>query len=215
MANNTFGLKWNDYCAALTNELEALRHDADFADVTLGCQGKKLSAHKVLLAACSPFFRELLRSNRCQHPIIVVRETSAYDLEAILKFMYHGEVSVAEADLDSFLKSAAALEISGLTEYETEMSNASGPSSRKKRKRQEDHPKMVAPTNGLVESMERGPEGLVEASMIEAETVVIAEHSVKHSTLETSAIVASELTEVAELDINGKPFPYLQLSYCH
>jgi hypothetical protein len=30
-------------------------------DVTLGTEGKKLPAHKMLLSACSPYFRELLK----------------------------------------------------------------------------------------------------------------------------------------------------------
>jgi hypothetical protein len=35
--------------------------DKDFVDVTLGTEGKKLPAHKMLLSACSPYFRELLK----------------------------------------------------------------------------------------------------------------------------------------------------------
>ncbi len=59
-----------------------------------------------LLRGCSPL----------QHPIVILRETSAADLEAILEFVYHGEVSVEEAQLESFLRSARVLQISGLTE---------------------------------------------------------------------------------------------------
>jgi hypothetical protein len=35
--------------------------DKDFVDVTLGTEGRKLPAHKMLLSACSPYFRELLK----------------------------------------------------------------------------------------------------------------------------------------------------------
>ena len=40
---------------------ESLLDQEDFVDVTLGVEGKKLSAHKMLLSACSPYFRELLK----------------------------------------------------------------------------------------------------------------------------------------------------------
>ena len=64
----------------------------------------------------NPHFRTLLRENPCQHPIIILRETKSEDLTAILHFMYHGEVSIEEHRLESFLKSAAAFKVRGLTE---------------------------------------------------------------------------------------------------
>ncbi len=114
-----FSLRWNDYKTSLIEAFEALRQDDDFVDVTLGCGGRKFKAHKMLLSACSLYFRELLRGNPCQHPIIIIRETSADDLEAILEFVYNGEVNVDEKQLDSFLKAAKALQIRGLTDLET------------------------------------------------------------------------------------------------
>ena len=111
-----FSLTWNDYKASLVSAFESIRGDNEFVDVTLGCEGQTFFAHKMLLSACSPFFRNLLRANPSQHPIIIIRETNAADLRAILEFMYSGEVSVEEEQLDSFLKSSAALQIRGLTE---------------------------------------------------------------------------------------------------
>ena len=108
---NHFSLRWNDYKSSLVDAFESLRTDDDFVDVTLGCGGRKFKAHKLLLSACSSYFRELLRGNPCQHPIIIVRETLPSDLEAILEFIYNGEVNVEENQLDSFLKAAGALQI--------------------------------------------------------------------------------------------------------
>ncbi len=34
---------------------------SDLVDVTLGVEGKKFGAHKMLLSACSPYFRDLLK----------------------------------------------------------------------------------------------------------------------------------------------------------
>lgn len=56
-----FCLRWNNYQSSITSAFENLRDDEDFVDVTLACEGKSLKAHRVVLSACSPYFRELLK----------------------------------------------------------------------------------------------------------------------------------------------------------
>ena len=51
----------NNYQNQLVTAFESLLAQQDFVDVTLGVEGKSLSAHKMLLSACSPYFRELLK----------------------------------------------------------------------------------------------------------------------------------------------------------
>ena len=50
-----------------------LREDKDFFDVTLACDDEQLQAHKVILSACSPFFRTVLRRNRHEHPLLYLK----------------------------------------------------------------------------------------------------------------------------------------------
>ncbi len=119
MTEQRFALTWTDYRSSLVSAFESLRADEELVDVTLGCQGRRFGAHKVLLSACSPYFRALLRGmHPGQHPVIMLHgsEANAPDLEAILEFVYSGEVSVEESRLNSFLMSARALQIIGLTE---------------------------------------------------------------------------------------------------
>ena len=111
-----FSLRWNNYQSQLVQAFDSLLDSKDLVDVTLGVEGKKLTAHKMLLSACSPYFRELLRDNPCQHPIIILRDVSYEDVRCLLRFMYNGEVSVSQDSLNSFLKSAESLKIKGLTE---------------------------------------------------------------------------------------------------
>ena len=55
-------LQWNDFNANVNKAFGNLRDDLDFADVTLACEdGHQLEAHKVILAASSPFFQNLLQ----------------------------------------------------------------------------------------------------------------------------------------------------------
>jgi len=119
-SDQRFSLRWNNYQSHLVTAFESLLDEKDFIDVTLGVEGRKLPAHKMLLSACSPYFRELLKGNPCQHPIIILRDIKYDDLFSLLQFMYNGEVNVAQDQLNSFLKSAESLKIRGLTDNENE-----------------------------------------------------------------------------------------------
>nr|AUF40285.1 zinc finger protein broad complex isoform Z2 [Plutella xylostella]AVP27100.1 broad-complex isoform Z2/Z3 [Plutella xylostella] len=118
-----FCLRWNNYQSSITSAFENLRDDEDFVDVTLACDGKSLKAHRVVLSACSPYFRELLKSTPCKHPVIVLQDVAFTDLHALVEFIYHGEVNVHQRSLSSFLKTAEVLRVSGLTQHD----DAQGP----------------------------------------------------------------------------------------
>ena len=75
-----------------------------------------LQAHKVILSACSPFFRSVLRRNQgaaAQQLVLYLKGVTYRDMEAVLTFMYHGEVNVAQDDLNSFLAVAEELRVKG------------------------------------------------------------------------------------------------------
>ncbi|XP_037026468.1 broad-complex core protein isoforms 1/2/3/4/5 isoform X11 [Bradysia coprophila] len=115
-----FCLRWNNYQSSITSAFENLRDDEDFVDVTLACDGRSLKAHRVVLSACSPYFRELLKSTPCKHPVIVLQDVAFTDLHALVEFIYHGEVNVHQRSLSSFLKTAEVLRVSGLTQQQAE-----------------------------------------------------------------------------------------------
>ncbi|XP_046676108.1 protein bric-a-brac 1-like isoform X6 [Homalodisca vitripennis] len=111
-----FSLRWNNYLNQLTDAFGSLRYEEDLVDVTLSCEGGKLKAHKMLLSACSSYFHDIFKENPCQHPVIVFRNVKLRDLQAILDFIYKGEVNVLQEHLESFLGTAELLEIKGLAE---------------------------------------------------------------------------------------------------
>jgi len=115
-----FCLRWNDFETNISTAFKQLREDKDFFDVTLACEDEQLEAHKVVLAACSPFFRAILKRNRHEHPLLYLKGIRYTDLTAVLNFMYHGEVNVAQEDLDVFLALAQDLQIKGLTQKNEE-----------------------------------------------------------------------------------------------
>ena len=117
MANNEkFCLQWNDFESNIRQAFGELRNDKDFFDVTLACEDEQIQAHKVILSACSPFFRNILRRNPHQHPLLYLKNIKYSDLQSVLNFMYHGEVNVAQEELNSFLAVAEDLRVKGLTQ---------------------------------------------------------------------------------------------------
>ncbi|XP_076055817.1 uncharacterized protein LOC143033965 isoform X2 [Oratosquilla oratoria] len=60
-ADQQFCLRWNNFHTNITSAFESLRDDEDFVDITLACEGRQIKAHKMVLSACSPYFRSLLK----------------------------------------------------------------------------------------------------------------------------------------------------------
>jgi len=116
MSTEKFCLRWNDFESNISVAFRELRDDKDFFDVTLACDDEQISAHKVILSACSPFFRNILRRNPHQHPLLYLKGVKYTDLQSVLNFMYNGEVNVAQEELNSFLAVAEELRVKGLTQ---------------------------------------------------------------------------------------------------
>merc|ERR1711915_237845 len=124
-SSEKFCLRWNDFENNISVAFREIREEKDFFDCTLSCGSRQIQAHKLILSACSPFFRNILRRNPHQHPLLYLKGVRFSDLQAVLNFMYHGEVNVAQEELNSFLAVAEDLKVKGLTQ--NNQSNSSGP----------------------------------------------------------------------------------------
>ena len=58
----------------------------------------------------------LLSRNPHQHPLLFMKGIRYSDIKSVLDFMYHGEVNVAQEELNSFLAVAEDLKVKGLTQ---------------------------------------------------------------------------------------------------
>ena len=97
MASEKFCLRWNDFETNISSAFREIRDDKEFFDVTLASEDdSQIQAHKVIIAACSPFFRQVLRRNSHQHPLLYLKGVKFKELESVLSFMYHGEVNIAQ-----------------------------------------------------------------------------------------------------------------------
>ena len=83
--------------------------------MTLVCDdNSQVSAHKLVLSACSEYFKTIFRNNSHPSPLICLEGISSADLTNILDYMYKGEANIFQDNLDNFLTLAQRLKISGL-----------------------------------------------------------------------------------------------------
>ena len=114
-----FHLKWNDFQPHLATSFSSLRNAQKFADVTLMSDDyHQVTAHRVVLATCSDYFREVLeKSNNSQsHPILCLDGINKEDLLSIIDYVYHGEVQIHQKNLESFIQVSQKLKLHGLLE---------------------------------------------------------------------------------------------------
>lgn len=107
-------LSWNNHTSTFCHMLSSLREKERYTDVTVTCEGKFYSVHKLVLSTCSDYFLKMFERTPCKHPIIVLKDIHCKEIEALLNYMYDGVVSVAQNDLSQLIKAAELLQIKGL-----------------------------------------------------------------------------------------------------
>ncbi|XP_042233467.1 protein tramtrack, beta isoform-like isoform X3 [Homarus americanus] len=114
MAEGMLSLSWNNHSVTFCHSLISLRAKERYTDVTLTCEGRFYSVHKLVLSTCSDYFENIFEHTPCKHPVIVLRDVKCDELEALLSYMYAGVVSVAQTDLPRLIKVAELFQIKGL-----------------------------------------------------------------------------------------------------
>ena len=105
-----FCLKWNDFQSTVSQSFSVLRREEDFFDVTLVSDDEiQMSAQKLVLSACSSFFKNILKTNKHSQPLIYLSGVSSANLQFVLDYIYQGEVNIFQDQLDAFLNTAQNL----------------------------------------------------------------------------------------------------------
>ena len=101
-------------------EIQELRQNQHLSDVTLVLEdGSIIPAHKMILAMSSSFFNEILtksgnKNNNCNNLSIFMRKCQRETIVQLLDFIYNGEVTVEENNIQGFIELAQELKIKGL-----------------------------------------------------------------------------------------------------
>ena len=107
--------QWKDFNEIVSSSFHHAHDVKDFSDVTLCVgSGDQIKAHKLILSASSPLFFTILQKNEHPCPILYLKGVKLSDLKHVLEFIYHGEVSVAQSEVDGFLEVAKELQVQGI-----------------------------------------------------------------------------------------------------
>ena len=118
VSQEEFLLKWNDHHNSFFSIMKELSESEVLTDVTLACGGRKnicylpnirvkwlddlnstsshnnlllgqvFETHKLMLCACSTFFRSILTKRPDRHPIVFLKDVDPKQLEQLLQYMY-------------------------------------------------------------------------------------------------------------------------------
>merc|ERR1711971_686855 len=111
-----FCLKWNNHRTTIISVMDTLLEEGSLVDVTLSADGQFIRAHRVILSACSPYFRQLFKSSflNDKSPVIIMKDVDFDNLKCLVEYMYKGEANVPQQMLPSFIQTAESLQIRGL-----------------------------------------------------------------------------------------------------
>lgn len=145
----------------LVRDFTEMLSEEELFDVTLTCEEGSLNAHRIILAASSPYFRSIFSrlassDNRNQYPIIFLKDIPFVDLKAIVEFIYRGEVILPYSQLQSLVRSAESLKVRGLNnDFEHLPANSHRRKKRRRRRR---------PSKGSAASEENGADETVSGT---------------------------------------------------
>ena len=108
-------LTWANFEKNIAQSYKLLRQEEDFLDVTLVSEDEKqVKAHKLVLSACSSFFKKILKNSPHSHPLIYLSGVSSLNLDLVMDYVYQGEVRIYQDNLERFLQIADKLKLEGI-----------------------------------------------------------------------------------------------------
>lgn len=113
MASDRMQLVWDNHLQNISELFQILLDDDLMVDVTLSCREGSIKAHKLILSACSPYFRRVINENPCRHPIIIMRGVKHEELQLLVEYMYKGSINVPKQIFRNLMKLAMDLDVKG------------------------------------------------------------------------------------------------------
>ena len=124
-----FNLKWNDFQFNVSKSFGLFRNEKYLQDITLVSEDMKhVQAHKLVLSACSEYFRNILQqTDTGGKTFLCLDGVYSDDLRNVLDYVYDGEVKIHQEGLDKFLTIAQKLKLEGLMENSEDNDNLHQP----------------------------------------------------------------------------------------
>lgn len=115
-AHSQYLLRWNDHLTNYGDILFSLREQEEFVDCSIACEDGLVGAHRVVLAGCSSYLRDLFARIHNPHPVIFLLNTPRSLVLMLMEFIYRGQVHIPQHRLQQLVVLGQALKIKGLTQ---------------------------------------------------------------------------------------------------
>lgn len=93
---------------------KTLYEDEILTDCTLVCKSGSVKAHKIVLASCSPYFRNIFSEYASNNAVFIMYGVTFNQLKDLIALIYKGCVDIPNDHLASVFDLAEELEVSGI-----------------------------------------------------------------------------------------------------
>lgn len=95
-------------------ELNVLRRHRELCDVVLNVGSRKIFAHRVILSACSAYFKAMFTGEleESRQTEVTIRDIDENAMELLIDFCYTSHIVVEESNVQSLLPAACLLQLS-------------------------------------------------------------------------------------------------------
>ncbi|XP_068599940.1 zinc finger and BTB domain-containing protein 37 [Brachionichthys hirsutus] len=208
-----------DFSNSVLSHLNQLRVQGRLCDIVVNVQGQSFRAHKVVLAASSPYFRDHMSLGQMSTvSLTVIRNPTVF--EQLLSFCYTGRLCLQLADIISYLTAASFLQMQHIIDRCTQI--LEGIHLKISRAHLEEEPMGETPSSRTGRTLEvrggglrlLGPRGGAEVceAVSPAEEPLSPAPEVEHSGLERSGATASKGGKEPILRINRAGQWYVETS---
>ena len=111
-ASKMFVFRDRDHSNAAFENLAAFRANGLLCDIVLSVEGREIPAHRVILAAGSPYFRAMFLgklAESCQDRVVLY-EIDGVAVEVLVQYAYSGVAEINECNVQSLLYASAVLQ---------------------------------------------------------------------------------------------------------
>ncbi|XP_065223954.1 kelch-like protein diablo [Planococcus citri] len=102
-----------NHASYILSGLNSLRENADFCDVILQVDGEKFSAHKIVLASFSPYFKTMFQSKyvESKQNTVHLKSIESDMMKQLLDFAYTSTIKITKSNCQNLLSAANLLQV--------------------------------------------------------------------------------------------------------
>ena len=102
----------------LLETLDGLRNTGDLCDVTITVGSRRIAAHKVVLSACSPYFKAMFTGEMAEsrQKEVNIKDVDEKATAQLIDFAYTGSIRIDESNVQTVLPAACLMQLSEIQE---------------------------------------------------------------------------------------------------